>query len=127
MGGEITLKSTEIIGEGAFGFVVTGETEDQIPVAIKFSNGYTSVFYNREYNCYERMGAMTDVGVEKYGIPFIYHCDEFLHYKTMAMTLLDADLLNLHKKYGGFSKNALLIIFRDMVSTLNLLYSKNRN
>lgn len=75
-----------------------------------------TIHYEREYICYEKMNALTDKVCEKYGIPFIYHTDEFLNYKTMAMTMLDSDLLSLHKKLGSFSKDTILIFFRDMVS-----------
>lgn len=92
-----------------------GETEDSIPVAIKVSTG--TVMYHREYNCYEKMNAMTDKVCEKYGIPFIYHTDDFLFYKTIAMTMLDIDLLSLQRKFGSFSIDSILIFFRDMVSS----------
>lgn len=91
-----------------------GETEDNTPVAIKVSTA--TVMYHREYNCYEKMDAMTDKVCEKYGIPFIYHTDDFLLYKTMAMTMLDTDLLSLQRKFGSFSRDSILIFFRDMVS-----------
>lgn len=61
------------------------------------------------------MDAMTNMECEKYGVPFIYHTDTFYGYKTMAMTLLDTDLWSLYNKTGPFSKETILIIFRDTV------------
>lgn len=71
------------------------------------------------------MDAMTDQECEKYGIPFIYHFDEFSHYKTMAMTMLDTDLLSLREKFGSFSKDTIVIFFRDMVSYSKYIDAKH--
>lgn len=61
------------------------------------------------------MNATTDRMCEKYGIPFIYHCGEFLEFKTMTMTMFESDLDSLYEKFGSFSRDTILIIFRDMV------------
>lgn len=35
------------------------------------------------------MNPMTDEMAEKFGIPFIYHIEDLLNFKTIAMTMLD--------------------------------------
>lgn len=70
------------------------------------------------------MGATNDRACEKYGISFIFHTDNFLTYKTMVMTRLDVDLGTLRKKIGTFSKDSLIIIFRDLIRTVKFVHSK---
>lgn len=70
------------------------------------------------------MGATKNKECASYGIPFIYHTGELLNFKTMTMTLLDIDLKSLHKKIGSFSKDTILILFRDLVKTLKYMHSK---
>lgn len=85
------------------------------PVVIKFMKN--STLFKREHKCYDRMGATFNKDCEKYGITYIYHTDTFLSYKTMVMTKLDTDVLSLRDKIGSFSDDAILIIFRDLVSS----------
>lgn len=101
----------------------SGETEDGTPVAIKFATKDYDGFFEKELYCYEKMSATTNRTCEKYGISYIYHVDKFLTYKTMAMTKLDIDLLQLHKKIGNYSRDALLIIFRDLIRTVKFAHS----
>lgn len=131
MGGNITLTSTSPIGSGSFAFVLAGKllcsfifscnwsifdqnlgkTDDDTPVAIKVTPTYDLESYKQEYNCYEKLNAMTNKVCEKYGILFVYHAGDFLNYKTLAMTRLDFTL----DTFDSFSKDSILIIFRDMV------------
>lgn len=92
-----------------------GELPDGHPIALKFMND-SSIYFGREYRCYEKMDATTNEESIKYGIAFIYHTEAFLKYKMMAMTKLDIDLRSQHKKVGPFSKDTILILFRDLVS-----------
>lgn len=69
-----------------------------------------------EYECYKELNALTNKTCEKYGVPFIYNCGEFLHFQMLAMTRLDTSLDFLLKTFGPFSKENILIIARDMVS-----------
>lgn len=93
-----------------------GETVDGTPVAIKLTAVYDLESYTQELECYNKMNATMDKVCEKYGIPFIYHSGEFLGYKTIAMTILGGlDLYWLRAEFGSFSKDSILIIFRDMV------------
>lgn len=85
---------------------------DHIPVAIKLSEK----FQMHEYECYKELNALTNKTCEKYGVPFIYNCGEFLHFQMLAMTRLDTSLDFLLKTFGPFSKENILIIARDMVS-----------
>lgn len=70
------------------------------------------------------MGATIDPECARYGIPFIYHIDEFFNFKTMTQTLLEMDLKSLHKKIGPFSKDSILILFRDLMRALKYMHSK---
>lgn len=96
---------------------------DSTRVAIKFIND-SSVYFGRELNCFVKMAATTNKECVRYGIPFIYHTDEFLNFKTMTMTLLDMDLKSLHKNFGPFSKDTILILFRDLVKSMKYMHSK---
>lgn len=91
-----------------------GKTENNISVAIKFSTG-PDKFYKQEMKCYDKLEALTNMECLKYGVPFIYHTDIFYNYKTIVMTNLDTDLQSLHRRIGTFSKDSILIVFRDAV------------
>lgn len=95
-------------------FIHLGKIGDSTPVAIKFSND-SNVLHQRELRCYEQLDAINNKECMKYGIPFIYHIDMFFNYKTMVMTMLDTDLRSLHNRKRPFSKETILIIFRDTV------------
>lgn len=101
----------------------SGKLIDNTEVAIKFIND-SSVYFGRELKCFVKMSATTNKECTRFGIPFIYHTDEFLNYKTMTMTLLDIDLKSLHNKIGPFSKDTILIMFRDLVKSLKYMHSK---
>lgn len=95
--------------------IFLGKTGENTTVAIKFLNDSLVVLLKRELMCYERLDAMMDKDCIKYGVPFIYHTDKILNYNTVAMTMLDTDLRSQHQKIFSFSKETILIIFRDMV------------
>lgn len=140
MGGNVTLMSDSFLGAGTISFVLPGwlrssnfplmllhpflsvflflgKLDDGTPVAIKFMND-SSVYFDREYKCFEQMDATVHRRCEEFGIPFIYRTGDFLNFKTITMTLLDVDVETLHKKIGPFSEDAILILYRDLVNGL---------
>lgn len=69
------------------------------------------------------MNATKDQNSVKYGIPFVYHTDDFLDYKFIAMTKLDTDLKALRSMIGPLSKETFLILVKDSVSDKRITYT----